>query len=44
MSTLHTWQTIIEIAVAAFLIYGLFNEDKFVAFEEKIIRKFRGNK
>lgn len=44
MSTLHTWQTIIEIAVAAFLIYGLFHEDKFVAFEEKIIRKFRGNK
>lgn len=44
MSIVHTWQTIIEIAVAAFLIYGLFHEDRFVAFEEKIIRKFRGNK
>ena len=44
MSILHTWQTIIEIAVAAFLIHGLFHEDKFVAFEEKIMRKFGGNK
>ena len=44
MSTLHTWQTIIEIVVAVFIIYGLFHEDKFVAFEEKIIRKFRGDK
>ena len=44
MSTLHTWQTIIELAIVAFLIYGLFQEDKFVAFEERIIRKFRGNK
>lgn len=44
MSTVHTWQTIIEIAVAAFLIYGLFHEDKFVAFEKKITRKFRGNR
>jgi hypothetical protein len=44
MSTVHTWQTIIEIAVAAVLIYGLFHEDKLVAFEERVIKKFRGNK
>lgn len=44
MSTVHTWQTIIEIAVAAFLIYGLFHEDKFVAFEERLIKKLRGSK
>ena len=44
MSTLHPWQTIIEIAIAAFIIYGLFHEDKLVAFEERIIKKFRGSK
>lgn len=44
MSTAHIWQTIIEIVVGAFIIYGLFHEDKFVAFEDKIIRKFRGNR
>lgn len=35
MSTAHAIQTFIEIALAAFLIWGVFNEDKFVAFEEK---------
>ena len=44
MSALHTWQTIIEIALTAFVIYGLFHEDKLVTFEERIIKKFRGNK
>lgn len=44
MSTLDICQTIIEILVGAFIIYGLFHEDKFVAFEDKIIRKFRGNR
>lgn len=44
MSTVHTWQTILEMGMAAFLIWGLFHEDKFIAFEERIIKKFRGNK
>ena len=44
MSTLHTWQTILEIGMAAFLIWSLFHEDKLVAFEKKIIKKFRGNR
>lgn len=44
MSTIHTWRTIIELVLVAFLIYGIFHEDKFVAFEEKIFRKFKGNK
>ena len=44
MSTVHTWQTIIEIIAAAFLIYALFHEDKFIAFEERLIKTFRGNK
>ena len=35
MSTTHAIQTIIEIVFAALLIWGVFNEDKFVAFEEK---------
>lgn len=35
MSTAHAIQTFIEIALVAFLIWGVFNEDKFVAFEEK---------
>ncbi len=40
--------TIIEFAVAALLIIGLFNEDKVVAFEDKIIaiikRKIKSRK
>lgn len=31
--------SIIEVFVAAFLIWGLFNEDKFVRFEDRLFRR-----
>ncbi len=36
MTFLFVLQTILEIAGAAFLIWGIFNEQKLVRFEEKI--------
>lgn len=44
MSTLHLIQTICEILVAAFIIWGLFNEQKLVDFEDKIIAKWKARK
>ena len=41
MSTVYIWQTIIEVAVGALIIYGIFHEDRFVAFEERIISRFK---
>ena len=43
MSTLHTWQTILEIGMVAFIIWGLFNEDKFIRFETRIKKLFKKN-
>ena len=41
-------QTVIEFAIAGFIIWGLFNESKLVDFEDKIIfkikRKIRASK
>ena len=34
-------QTVLEFAVAAFIIWALFNEEKLVDFEEKIISKLK---
>ncbi len=34
-------QTIIEIAVAAFIIWGLFNEKTLVKFEDRIIARIK---
>lgn len=36
-------QTLIEFAVAGFIIWGLFNESKLVDFEDKIAAKFKKN-
>lgn len=37
--------SVVEVLVAAFIIWGLFNEEKFVKFEEKIFSKlFAGKK
>ena len=39
-----TWfmvSSALEIIVAAFIIFGLFNEEKLVSFEDKIIDLFR---
>ena len=34
-------QTVIEFAIAGFIIWGLFNESKLVCFEDKIIDKIK---
>lgn len=34
-------QTVIEFAIAGFIIWGLFNENKLVDFEDKIIEKIK---
>lgn len=36
MSFLHTLLTIAEFAVGGFIIWGFFNEDKFVRFERRL--------
>lgn len=36
MSTLHFFQTILEIAAVGFIIWGYFNQDKLVSFENRI--------
>ena len=33
--------TIFEIAMVGFVIWAVFHEDKFVAFEERIVARFR---
>ena len=38
METRFVIQTVVEIIIAAVLIYGFFIEDKWVAFEEKLFR------
>jgi hypothetical protein len=44
MSTVHTWQTIFEIGMAIFLIWGVCHEDKFIRFEKRIKKFFINNK
>ena len=34
-------QTVIEFAIAGFIIWGLFNEHKLVCFEDRIIAKIK---
>jgi hypothetical protein len=34
-------RTFFEIGVAAFIIWGLFNEERLVAFEEKVLSRLR---
>ncbi len=36
MSTLHLFQTVLEIVAVGFIIWGYFNQDKLVSFENKI--------
>ena len=44
MSTSFLIQTICEILVAAFIIWGLFNEQKLIDFEDKLIAKWKARK
>lgn len=41
MTTAMAIRSICEIAVVVFIIYGLINEQKFIDFEDKIIRKIQ---
>ena len=41
MSTQHLIQTIFEILIATFLIWGLFNEDIIADFEERLFKKIK---
>ena len=36
MSTLHIFQTIFEILAVGFVIWGIFNEKRLVAFEKRL--------
>lgn len=38
MTTAMAIRSILEIAVVVFIIYGLINEQKFIDFEDKVIR------
>lgn len=44
MSTPHLIQTIFEILMVAFIIWGIINEQKLVDFENKIIDKWKARK
>lgn len=37
-------QTIFEIVLAGFVFWGIFNEDKFIKFEERLVAKLRNKK
>lgn len=41
MSLFYTLSTILEIAVGGFIIWGLFNEGKLVAFEQKLLKRIK---
>ena len=40
-SAMFVFQTIIEIILAAFVIWAVFHEDAFVEFEEKLFKKLK---
>lgn len=41
MTTAFAIQTVLEILAVLFVVYGLLHEDKFVAFEDKMIARFK---
>lgn len=41
MTTAFAIRTIIELAAILFVIYGVLNEQKFIEFENRIIKKFK---
>ncbi len=44
MSALHLFQTVLEIVAIGFIIWGYFNQDKLVSFEEKIKSQIKRRK
>ena len=43
MTTIFIISTIIESLIAFFIIWGYWNEEKVIEFEDRIIAKFKGN-
>lgn len=41
MTTAFAIQTVLEIIAVLFVVYGLLHEDKFVAFEEQVVKFIR---
>ncbi|MBQ6815727.1 MAG: hypothetical protein IJP26_00655 [Clostridia bacterium] len=41
MTTLMLIQTVLELLAVAFIFWGIFNEQKLVAFERRIVRALR---
>ena len=44
MSTLHLLQTILEVLAIGFIVWGYFNQDKLVSFENRIKAFFKRRK
>ena len=44
MSIGNIIRTVLELAAIIFVMWGLFNEDKFVAFEERLFARIRRNR
>ena len=43
MSSAHITQSTIEIIIAAFFIWGLFNEEKLAKWERKLFKNLKSN-
>ncbi len=41
MSAIHTLQTVFELAVIIFIVWGFFNEDKLISFEKRLLSSLR---
>ena len=41
MTTAHALQTIAEILISVLLIYGVINEEKLIAFEDRTAKKIK---
>ncbi len=44
MNLQGTLLTIFEVVLVAFAIWAVFHEDKFIAFEERVVARFRRNR
>lgn len=44
MSTLHFFQTLLEVLAIGFIVWGYFNQDKLVSFENRIKAFFKRRK
>ena len=44
MAVIYTLETLIEIIAVSFVVWGLFHEDRFVAFENRLFSNIRRKK